>query len=208
MSLYFYKSYRRSLSLFSPSLVFILSRSFSLRTAPHYLNAWSRLTVYIKLQVACCVTWHDLVKFTYSTDIKGQHWVSSSLNYSGARVTVVFDWNILQKCLATSCSTFQSAVQEKNVDLHLRLQRLTTRIFDYQPKNGQKRKRVSKYKSSVKRATVNYFSIVFLEFCNLKWLIITECNQSRWQIRVPCAYIRLNFDRFSSGRKCCLTEMK
>ena len=66
--------------------------------------------------------------------------------------------------LATSYSTFQSAVEEKNVDLHLRLQRLTTRIFDYQPKNGQKRKRVSKYKNSVKRATVNYFSIVFLEF--------------------------------------------
>ena len=129
------------------------------------------------------------------------------MNFSGARVKVVFDWNILQKCLATSCSTFQSAVQEKNVDLHLRLQRLTTRIFDYQPKNGQKRKRVSKYKSSVKRATVNYFSIVFLEFCNLKWLFIAECNQSRWQIRIPCAYIRLNFDRFSSGRKCCRTEM-
>ena len=146
--------------------------------------------------------------YIHSTDIKGQHWVSSSLNFSGARVKAVFDWNILQKCLATSCSTFQSAVQEKNVDLHLRLQRLTTRIFDYQPKNGQKRKRVSKYKSSVKRATVNYFSIVFLEFCNLKWLIITECNQSRWQIRIPCAYIRLNFDQFSSGRKCCRTEMK
>jgi len=99
------------------------------------------------------------IQYMYSTDIKGQQWVSSSLNFSGASVIGVFDWNILQKCLATSCSTFQSAVEEKNVDLHLRLQGLTTRIFDYQPKNGQKRRRVSKYKSSVKRATVNYFSI-------------------------------------------------
>ena len=106
---------------------------------------------------------------------------------------IVFDWNILQKCLATTYSTFQSAVEEKNIDLHLRLQRLTTRIFDYQPKNGQKRKRVSKYKSSVKRATVNYFSIVFLEFCNLKWLFIAECNQSRLQIRVPYAWISIGF---------------
>ena len=169
-----------SLSHLSPSLDFILSRFFLLRTAPHYLNAWNRLTVYIKLWVTCCVTWHDLVKFTYTTDIKGQQWVSSSLNFSGARVKVVVDWNILQKCLATSCSTFQSAVEEKNVDLHLRLQRLTTRIFDYQPKNGLKRRRVSKYKSSVKRATVNYFSIVFLEFCNLKWLFLTKSDQSRW----------------------------
>ena len=87
-------------------------------------------------------------------------------------------------------------MEEKNVDLHLRLQRLTTKIFDYQPKNGQKRKRVSKYKSSVKCAMVNYFSIVFLEFCDLKWLFITQCDQSRWQIRVPYAYIHLNFDRF------------
>ena len=27
----------------SPSLVFIFSRSFLIRTAPHYLNAWNRL---------------------------------------------------------------------------------------------------------------------------------------------------------------------
>ena len=33
----------RSLSHLSPSLAFIFSRSFLLRTAPHYLNAWNRL---------------------------------------------------------------------------------------------------------------------------------------------------------------------
>ena len=37
------KSYRRSLSHLSSSLAFIFSRSFLLRTAPHYLNAWNRL---------------------------------------------------------------------------------------------------------------------------------------------------------------------
>ena len=37
------KSYRRSLSHLSSSLPFIFSRSFLLRTAPHYLNAWNRL---------------------------------------------------------------------------------------------------------------------------------------------------------------------
>ena len=39
------KSYRRSLSHLSSSLAFIFSRSFLLRTAPHYLNAWNRLLV-------------------------------------------------------------------------------------------------------------------------------------------------------------------
>ena len=33
----------RSLSHLSPSLAFIFSRSFLLRTAPYYLNAWNRL---------------------------------------------------------------------------------------------------------------------------------------------------------------------
>ena len=33
----------RSLAHLSPSLAFIFSPSFLLRTAPHYLNAWNRL---------------------------------------------------------------------------------------------------------------------------------------------------------------------
>ena len=36
----------RSLSHLSSSLAFIFSRSFLLRTAPHYLNAWNWLVAY------------------------------------------------------------------------------------------------------------------------------------------------------------------
>ena len=39
------KSNRRSLSHLSSSLAFIFSHSFLLRTAPHYLNAWDRLSL-------------------------------------------------------------------------------------------------------------------------------------------------------------------
>ena len=34
---------RGALSHLSPSIAFVFSRSFLLRTAPHYLNAWNRL---------------------------------------------------------------------------------------------------------------------------------------------------------------------
>ena len=39
---------RCSLPHLSPSLAFIFSRSFLLRTAPHYLNAWNRLMKFVK----------------------------------------------------------------------------------------------------------------------------------------------------------------
>ena len=41
-----------SLSHLAPSLAFIFSRSFLLRTAPHYLNAWNRLNIVGRLYLA------------------------------------------------------------------------------------------------------------------------------------------------------------
>ena len=40
----------------SPSLAFIFSRSFLLRTAPHFLNAWNRLWISIR-ETNCTINW-------------------------------------------------------------------------------------------------------------------------------------------------------
>ena len=56
----------RSLSHLSPSLAFIFSRSFLLGTAPHYLNAWNRLSR----------------RWSPSTPLRGQKSVIGSLTYS------------------------------------------------------------------------------------------------------------------------------
>ena len=56
----------RSLSHLSPSLAFLFSRSFLLGTAPHYLNAWNRLSR----------------RWSPSTPLGGQKPVIGSLTYS------------------------------------------------------------------------------------------------------------------------------
>ena len=52
----------------SPSLAFIFSRSFLLRTAPHYLNAWNRLVLRALSWLASLAQMESLLTgYTYRT---------------------------------------------------------------------------------------------------------------------------------------------
>ena len=123
---------------------------------PNPAAATPRATIEVcaKFVFQGCVTWHAFVCEIYIF-LKGrsvsEEWTSAvGVLRACTHIKRRIDWNILQKCLATSCSTFKAAVEQKNVDWHSRLQRLSTKTFECQSKNGRKRSRVSKYKSEPK----------------------------------------------------------
>ena len=123
---------------------------------PNPAPATPRATIKVcaKFVFQGCVTWHAFVCEIYIF-LKGrsvsEEWTSAvGVLRACTHIKKRIDWNILQKCLARSCSTFKAAVEQKNVDWHSRLQRLSTKTFECQSKNGRKRSRVSKYKSEPK----------------------------------------------------------
>ena len=105
-----------SLSHLSPSLDFIFSRSFLLRTAPHYLNAWTRLEP--TALSARSLTWSPWYETPVSTANSSWNRVLIHHSFNPSRMSLYPCSHLVQETVYSKVSLSRKELPKTHVKRH------------------------------------------------------------------------------------------